>query len=104
MARLAYNIWADRKRLTCQDLVDQGCHSLNVLDEFLKERGIALPKDMSGFQEIWDSINAAAEDKQKSEKAPSKASVPRTRTTKTTKKPAKRTTKRSIPNIKESKK
>jgi len=94
MARLPYNIWATRKRKTANEIVEQGVLNLAQLDEFLSDRGVALPLDLSEFEKIWlASIPKVAKDvKKEAAKKPAKAV---SKPAKTTPKPARSTRRKS---------
>ena len=55
MARLPYNIWETRKNTNAANIVDQGVLNLEQLDKFLSDRGIAMPKDLKPFEDLWSN-------------------------------------------------
>jgi alpha-ketoglutarate-dependent taurine dioxygenase len=71
MARLPYDIWSIRKNKNEASIVGEGVASLEQLSEFLSERGVAMPKDLSEFKKLWLSdqeTEASVDSKQSAEK------------------------------------
>ena len=98
MARLPFDIWAIRKKKTAAEIVSQGVSNREALDEFLKERGVAMPQDLTDFEKIWEAeVKEVPKKAPASVKAPAKKAAPSNAVKKT---PARSTRRKS--NIKDS--
>lgn len=95
MARLLYSIWETRKNTNAASIVDQGVLDLEQLDKFLSDRGVAMPKDLKPFEDLW-SAKAQPEPPVVTKQAPVKKVVKNTKaTSKTTTKTTRSTRSKS---------
>ena len=93
MARLRFDIWSVRKNVTPEFIVGQGVHNTEDLDKYLQERGVAMPQDLTDFENLW-----AANTDNTSAKASKESQISKTATKSNaapSKKPAKKSTTRT---------
>lgn len=87
MARFPFRLWVVRKSKTPEGIISEGVENAKQLDEFLKERGVSMPEDISEFEKIWNAS--------KKEIASQNATTKKANTVSSKNKPARKTTTRS---------
>ena len=75
MARFPFDIWIIRKQKTYESIVEQGVTDPTSLDEFLTERGVAMPVDLSPFNKLWERSAEKSEKKTLGKKRVTKATA-----------------------------
>jgi len=63
MAKLSYNLWSTRKKMNPEKIVGLGVLSEDALNEFLGERNVQMPEDISEFERLWKAAQLASGDK-----------------------------------------
>lgn len=109
MAKLSYNLWSIRKKMSPARIVSLGVRGEESLEAFLSERNVQMPEDLTEFRDAWEAAlanekaEAAIQKPLEAQKEPVKKSA-KPEEKKTTKATPKRTTRRSKTNIKDSSK